>query len=216
MILNDAIIAQAAVVDAHTVAVEKAVSALHPVTSWVFFGDSVTDNWFHVAEQVPAGSINSGTPGNTTGVMLAFFQARVLDHHAGGMVIAGGINDINGVDGPGIFPTADEIAGNLIQMADMALAAGMKVVMCSILPLGVFAFHPPDRMLRITRVNSAIAAYAENQPRVVYCDYYSAIAGPDGVMPLEFSPDGIHPNAEGYSAMLVPLESAMHNVQSGT
>ncbi len=180
-----------------------------PVSTWALFGDSVTYGWQTVAAAAPAGSVFSGSPGLTTGAMLPLLAERVLDKHVGGMLIAGGINDINGVDGPGIFPPASEISGNLIHMAETAISAGIKVVFASILPIGVFAFHPPDRQQRIIDVNATLKAYALNHSNSVYCDYYSAVIGSDGVMLLAFSPDGIHPNAAGYAVMLPIAENAM-------
>ncbi len=185
-----------------------------PVSTWALFGDSVTYGWQTVAAAAPAGSVFSGSPGLTTGTMLPLLVERVLDKHVGGMLIAGGINDINGVDGPGIFPPASEISGNLIHMAETAIAAGIKVVFASILPIGVFAFHPPDRQQRIIDVNATLKAYAISHVGTAFCDYYSAMIGTDGIMLLELSPDGIHPNAAGYAVMKPIAELAMQNAAS--
>ena len=59
---------------------------------WVYFGDSITDNWFHVALQVHAGAINAGIPGNTTQNMIDRFKSDVLKYspHPPGIVLGRG------------------------------------------------------------------------------------------------------------------------------
>ena len=75
----------------------------------------------------------------------------------------------------------------------------------------MFAFHPADRQLRIIDVNATLQMYALSHTGTAFCDYYSAMIGPDGVMRMELSPDGIHPNAAGYEVMRPIAELAMQN-----
>jgi lysophospholipase L1-like esterase len=42
---------------------------------------------------------------------------------------------------------------------------------------------------------------------IVYVDYYSAMVNDKGGLKAELSPDGVHPNAAGYSIM-APLAEA--------
>src|ERR1017187_5039020 len=146
---------------------------------WVFLGDSITDNWFHVAAQVHAGAINSGWPGDTTQSMIDRFDSAVLSYSPYCMVLMGWTNYINGLAGP---TTAVAIAGRLTAIADQALAAGIKVVMCSILPLGALRGPDPGQLRAITEVNAITRAYVAAHPSTVYCDYFSAMVGGDGLM----------------------------------
>ena len=176
---------------------------------WVFLGDSITDNWFHVAAQVHAGAINSGWPGDTTQSMIDRFDSAVLSYSPYGMVLMGGINDINGLAGP---TTAVAIAGRLTAIADKALAAGIKVVMCSILPLGALRGPDPGQLRAITEVNAITRAYVAAHPSTVYCDYFSAMVGGDGLMLPGLAGDGLHPNAAGYAVMYPLTENAINSV----
>ena len=176
---------------------------------WVFMGDSITDNWFRGAAQVHAGAINSGIPGNTTQNMIDRFNSAVLNYSPYGMVLMGGINDIDGLAGP---TTPVAIAGRLTAMADMALAAGIKVVMCSIIPLGSLRGPDPGQLLAITQVNALVRAYVAAHPSTVYCDYFSAMVGENGLMLPGLSEDGLHPNAAGYAVMYPLTETAINSV----
>jgi lysophospholipase L1-like esterase len=173
---------------------------------WVFVGDSITANEFSVATQWHAGGINAGVAGNTTQLMLDRFPT-VLGYKPAGIVLLGGANDINGLAGA---TTAAAIAGRLTSMADAAIAAGVQVVMCSILPLGAARAPTAGQLQMILDTNALIKAYVAGHPGTRYADYFTAMVGSDGLLPATLSLDGLHPTAAGYAIMLPVTEAAIN------
>jgi lysophospholipase L1-like esterase len=172
---------------------------------WVFVGDSITANEFSVATQWHTGGINAGVAGNTTQQMIDRFPS-VLAYKPSGVVILGGANDINGLAGA---TTAAAIAGRLTSMADAAIASGVQVVMCSILPLGAARAPTAGQLQMILDTNTLIKAYVNSHPGTRYADYYTAMVGPDGLLPGALSLDGLHPLPAGYTRMLPVTEAAI-------
>jgi lysophospholipase L1-like esterase len=179
-----------------------------PVTpgAWVFLGDSITANEFTVAAQWHTGGINSGVAGNTTQQMIDRFTPSVLNYHPFGVVILGGINDVNGLAGP---TTAAAIAGRLTSMADTAIANGIQVVLCSILPLGAARAPTVAQQQMIQDVNTTLKSYVSGHAGTGFADYYRAMIGTDGYLQSGLTADGLHPNAAGYAVMYPITEAAI-------
>ena len=172
----------------------------------VFFGDSITDAWGrgrgHFFPDQPW--VNRGISGQTTPQMLLRFQQDVLALHPEAVVILAGINDIAGNSG---VEAIDAIKNNFRSMVDLAKAAHTRVVLCSVLPVAAFAWHPGiDPREEITALNAWMASYAASEG-LSYLDYYSALVGPDRGMRAGTSVDGLHPNDAGY-AVMEPLARA--------
>jgi lysophospholipase L1-like esterase len=93
---------------------------------------------------------------------------------------------------------------------DLARANGIKVVLASVLPAARYPWRPGvvDPAGRIRALNEWLKGYAAEQ-QVVYLDYYTAMAGPDGGMKPGISIDGVHPNAAGYAIMEPLAEKAL-------
>ena len=52
----------------------------------------------------------------------------------------------------------------------------------------------------IIRLNEMIQAYAKAN-KIPYVDYHSALKDEENGLPLKYSKDGVHPNAQGYAVM---------------
>ena len=52
----------------------------------------------------------------------------------------------------------------------------------------------------IIRLNEMIQAYAKAN-KIPYVDYHSALKDEENGLPLQYSNDGVHPNAQGYAVM---------------
>lgn len=169
----------------------------------VFLGDSITEAWGRDADDFFPGKpyVNRGIGGQTTPQMLLRFRADVIALKPSVVIILAGTNDIAGNTGPS---TPAMIEDNLVSMAELARANGIKVVFASILPTTSYPWrmqvHPADT---IRELNAWLKAYCARE-RLVYLDYYSAMAGPDGGLRSGLSGDGVHPNAAGY-AVMAPL-----------
>ena len=195
-------------------------AALAPVRAGerrvVFFGDSITDNWskggyggFFAGKPY----VNRGIGGQTTSQMLLRIRPDVLDLHPQAVVILAGTNDIGGNGGP---VGLDVIEANLTDMAELATAHGVKVVLASLLPVSdktdpgghphVWTTGRPAATLRA--LNDWMARYAQEHGHV-YLDYASALSDAAGGFKNDLTFDGLHPNAAGYAVMAPLAEAAI-------
>ena len=174
----------------------------------VFIGNSITEGWgqdsssfFHTKSY-----INRGIGGQTTPQILLRFRADVIDIKANVVVILAGINDIAGNTGP---ITLEQIAGNIISMAELARANKIKVILCSVLPAYDFPWRPGlNPAEKVVKLNSMIKEYADKN-RMVYLDYYNAMVDSLKGLRREYTYDGVHPNNTGYRVMEPLAEEAI-------
>lgn len=175
----------------------------------VFMGDSITDAWPRVAGEFFASRpyIGRGISGQTTQQMLIRFRPDVIRLQPKVVVILGGTNDLAGNTGPA---TPEEIQGNLMSMAELAKANGIRVVLASILPATDFPWRPehPNPAQQILAMNTWIKAYAA-QNGLVYLDYHSAMANEQQGLRSEYAQDAVHPNRAGYLVMAALAEKAI-------
>jgi acyl-CoA thioesterase I len=179
----------------------------------VFMGDSITEGWGMKATATsPARGeffpgkpyINRGISGQTTPQMLLRFRQDVIDLKPKVVVILAGTNDIAENTGK---MSLGETEGNIVSMAELARASGIRPVLCSVLPSTEFGWHKGlEPAPKIKALNELIKMYAAKND-IVYVDYYSAMVNDEGGLKKELSPDGVHPNAAGY-AIMAPLAQA--------
>ena len=185
----------------------------------VFMGDSITDFW----QQERFGGFfpgknyaDRGISGQTTPQMLIRYRPDVIALKPKAVVILAGTNDIGGNTGP---LTNEEIQGNLMSMAELAKANGIRVVLASITPVSGYHVAAPPVVPQLTRrppariraINEWIKTYAAANNHV-YLDYYSTMIDGSGMLKTEFSDDDLHPNAAGYAVMRPLAEAAIARV----
>jgi acyl-CoA thioesterase I len=193
---------------------DKALLAPAPgETRVVFMGDSITEGWGMKATATsPARGeffpgkpyINRGISGQTSPQMVVRFRQDVIDLKPAVVVILAGTNDVAENTGP---MTADESLGNIASMAELARAAKIRPVLCSVLPASDFRWHTGLQPApKIVALNNLMKDYAAKN-NIVYVDYYAPMVNSEGGLKTELSPDGVHPNAAGY-AIMAPLAEA--------
>lgn len=195
----------------------------------VFLGDSITDFW-KLDEYFPEKSyVNRGIGGQTTPQMLVRMYPDVIELQPRAMILLAGINDIASNTGPS---TAEMIEQNIMAMTELAQHHGIKVILCSLLPVSDYPFlkqqtadappprgpfpglgpfprmkmtatHPPSDILKL---NEWMKEYA-NRVNAVYADYFTALVDEKGWLKDPDSADGLHPNADGYKVM-APIAAA--------
>lgn len=172
----------------------------------VFMGDSITEGWhFDEPSGFPGkGYINRGISGQTSPQMLVRFRQDVIDLQPKVVVILAGTNDIAGNTGP---MTLEQTEDNLLDMADLATANHIRVVLCSVTPAFDFPWVPGlEPAPKVDALNAWIKNYAAEKG-YVYVDYHSALKDARDGLPANLSHDGVHPNAAGY-AIMAPLAEA--------
>jgi len=178
-----------------------------PVTV-VFMGDSITQGWF---DMMPAfftpGRYGRGIGGQTTPQMLLRFRQDVIDLHPQVVQIMAGTNDIAGNTGP---MTPEQTQANLMSMAELAHAHGIRVILASIPPASHFAWRPRlDTATPIAAMNAWMKDYAA-RTGATYADYWSALHdGP--ALRATWTYDGVHPNTAGYAVMAPVAEAAIRS-----
>jgi lysophospholipase L1-like esterase len=193
----------------------------------VFMGDSITDLW-RLEESFPGKPyMNRGIGGQTTPQMLVGMYPDVIDLKPAVMVLLAGTNDIARNTGP---MTAQMIQQNIMAMTELAQRHGIKVILCSVLPVSDYPFlqqqsgqaaarpvgpgpgaprirmtdgRPPADILKLNRWLNDYASRAN----AIYVDYFTAVADEKGWLTDAYSGDGLHPNAQGYKVM-VPIVAA--------
>jgi len=91
----------------------------------------------------------------------------------------------------------------------MAQANGIRVVLCSVLPVFDYPWKPGlTPAPKIVALNSWLRQYAAAHG-AVYVDFHSAMADARQGMRAEYSEDGVHPNEAGYRVMSALLGPAI-------
>lgn len=174
----------------------------------VYMGDSITDFWIGNDSLFFAGKpyFDRGISGQTTGQMLVRFREDVIALKPAVVVILAGINDIAQNNGP---TKLEDTFGNIVSMVELARANHIKVVISSVLPAFKLPWRPAiDPLPKVKGLNQMLKSYADEH-KIVYLDYFSAMADEHGGLPLSLSKDGIHPNLQGYKAMEPLVEQAI-------
>jgi len=203
-----------------------------PVTAGriVFMGDSITDFW-NLEQYFPDKPyVNRGIGGQTTPQMLVRMYPDVIDLKPAVMVLLAGTNDVARNTGP---ETAEMIQENIMAMTELAQHHGIKVVLCSVLPVSDYPFlrsqnappatagpgrgGPPRVPAKMTdshpagdilKLNAWMKDYTAKTGSV-YVDYFSVTVDERGWLKDSYSADGLHPNADGYKAMAAVLVPAI-------
>lgn len=174
----------------------------------VFMGNSIMDSW---APRFPAmfpgkPYIGRGISGQTTPQMLVRFRQDVIALTPRVVVILAGTNDIAGNTGPS---TIEMIEDNLASMAELATANGIRVVMCSVLPVFDYPWKPGlEPAPKIIALNRWMRTYAAEHG-AVYVDFHGALADERQGMKKELATDGVHPNDAGYLVMAPLVEQGI-------
>jgi lysophospholipase L1-like esterase len=166
----------------------------------VFMGNSITEGWAPLFATMFPGKpfIGRGISGQTTPQMLVRFRQDVIALKPRVVVILAGTNDIAGNTGPS---TLEMIQDNIASMAELAAANGIRVVLCSVLPVFDYPWKPGlEPAPKIIALNAWIRDYAKAHG-AQYADFHGAMADARQGLPKSLADDGVHPNAAGYKVM---------------
>jgi membrane dipeptidase len=147
--------------------------------------------------------LNRGINGERSDQIAARFDRDVLAHAPAVVIIIAGVNDV--YQGRSV----EHVTTNLRAMYDRAAAARIQVIAGSIVPYNTATAEQNRKMHEI---NSWIAAEAARNHHVIVVDTRAAAAARDDGDRLAGSPDGLHPNVDGYRAMADALMPAIAEV----
>lgn len=162
--------------------------------------DSITDFWIEKSSEFFHQNhyVDRGISGQTSPQMLLRFRQDVISLKPKAVVILCGTNDIAGNTGPS---TLEMIEDNIQSMSQLAKANNIKVILCSVLPANRFSWRPELQPAdSIIGLNTWIRDYAKTN-NYGYVDYYKDMVDDKKGLKAEYSPDGVHPNKEGYQVM---------------
>lgn len=136
--------------------------------------------------------LNRGINGERSDQIAARFDRDVLAHAPAAVIIIAGVNDV--YQGRPV----DAVTANLRAMYDRATAAGIPVIAGSIVPYNTAT---ADANRKMHEINAWIAAQAARDHNVIAVDTRAAAAAHGDGDRLAASPDGLHPDVDGYRAM---------------
>jgi lysophospholipase L1-like esterase len=178
----------------------KELSSKAIMNQVVFYGNSITENWkrfdkdFFEKNQF----VGRGISGQTTSQMLVRFRQDVVNIKPSAVVFLAGTNDIAENTGP---ISVENIFGNIVSMIEIARANNIKPLLCAVLPVFQYSWNKAIKPVeKISKLNQLMKDYAEKN-NISYVDYYSPFVDEKGGFPQKYSPDGVHPNLEGYKIM---------------
>jgi len=170
-------------------------------------GDEHSQYAYWLMQQHPDWRVlNRGVNGERTDEIAARFDRDVLSAHPRVVVILAGVNDVyQGLP-------AEHATRQLRAMYDRAIAAGIAVIAASIIP---YNSATRGQNVEMRDINAWIAAQAAKDPRITFVDTRAAVAAPGNPDRLSGSPDGLHPDVNGYRAMAIAIEPAVARVLKG-
>ncbi len=140
--------------------------------------------------------LNRGVNGERSDQIAARFDRDVLAHHPRVVVIIAGVNDV--YQGRAI----DHVTTQLAAMYARAQATGIAVVAGTIVPYNTAT---PEQNARMQAINNWIRKAAGIQA----VETRAAVADPADADKLRASPDGLHPDIDGYRRMAEALAPAI-------
>ena len=186
---------------------EKANAEITKAPKAVFMGDSITFGWGKKRPEffTENNYLCRGIGGQTTAEMLVRFRADVINLKPKYVAIMAGINDIAENNGK---IKLENVFGNIVSMAELGKANGIKVILCSTLPSSAIPWKKDIENVaeKVKSLNAMIKDFAEKKG-FMYVDYYSKLVDENGGLPEKFSKDGVHINVDAY-AIIEPLIKA--------
>ena len=99
-------------------------------------------------------------------------------------------------------------------MCELAKFNGIKVLLCSVTPAAYFNWRPQVEPAKIIpKLTKMLREYGAATEGVEWVDYFTPMVGEDKAMRAEYSPEGSHPNGEGYKVMERIVVPAINKIQ---
>ncbi len=143
--------------------------------------------------------LNKGVNGQRSDQILSRFERDVLSERPDVVIVLAGVNDIyQGM-------TIRSVERNLEAMFSIAKSNGVVPLAATVLPYN----EAGQRERRSIRELNAWVKEASNASGVLFCDTNLAVRDKDNPDLLASSPDGLHPDVDGYRLMGEALSAAL-------
>jgi lysophospholipase L1-like esterase len=149
---------------------------------------------------------NRGVNGERSDQIRARWERDVIADTPAAVIIIAGVNDV--YQGRPV----EHVTGELRAMYDLAAAARIPVVAGSIVPYNTAT---REQNAAMQAINAWIRAEAERDANITFADTRAAAARDDNPDLLRGSPDGLHPDIDGYRRMAGGLAPAIEKVITG-
>jgi lysophospholipase L1-like esterase len=182
-------------------------------TKWAVFGDSIThgggaisnppsDERFEYVSYLPFPVKNLGRSGDTIQMMVDRFETDVLPFKPQYMFILGGSNSIRG----GV--SGERVIASLQMLKNKCEENGITPIFLTLPPVN------PERIQRVFNQPTAdnwqielekVNDFIRNQPNAI--EIYSLLADENGILPVKYSQDGLHPDISGKKIMAGSIQA---------
>ncbi len=149
---------------------------------------------------------NRGVNGERSDQIAARWDRDVAADRPAAVIIIAGVNDV--YQGRPV----DHVTSQLRAMYDRASAAGIPVIAGSIVPYNTAT---AEQNATMHAINAWIRAEADRDSNITFADTRGAAARDDNPDMLSGSPDGLHPDIDGYRRMATVIASGLERVITG-
>jgi lysophospholipase L1-like esterase len=155
-------------------------------------GNEQSQYTYWVARLLPGRRfLNRGVNGERTGQILRRLEADLKGLKPDAVVLLASVNDLYQGHAP------EQIQKNLEKMYRLCKEQGVPVTACTIIPYNGMSSEVFSRM---RQVNEWIRKYSREEG-LGFCDLFSVMEDPARPGNLISSPDGLHPDVDGYRKM---------------
>ena len=192
------------------------------IYKWAVFGDSIThgggaisnppsDERFEYVSYLPFPVKNLGKSADTIETMVERFETDVLPFKPQYMFVLGGSNSIRaGTSGESVIASIQEIK-------DKCEQNGITPIFLTLPPINPEriqrAFDEPTAdnwQVELAKVNDFI----RNQPNAI--EIYSLLVDQNGLLPVEYAEDGLHPDISGKKIMARSINTFLRSQKGRT
>lgn len=163
-------------------------------------GDEKSQYAYWILQKHPDWTVwNRGVRGQRTDQILKRFKYEAGSFDPDVTVVLAGVNDLYQGRSP------QEVKSNLGQIYNGAIANHSRVMTCTIVP---YNSSTPEIKRRMLEVNRWIRDHSTHAG-FLFCDTYEVLNDPKNPGNLAGTPDGIHPDVEGYRKMGEAIEKVL-------